>query len=295
MNEEIYFVSPTHSPEPFYINICGKSFCDGSYYIVRPHSSILCMEYIYSGTGTIRYRGKEYHPSAGDVYALPIGERHEYYSDPDSPWVKIWFNAAGSLCEELLRIYGLQDTPLYEAVDLHEDFERLLAIACSGSPVQGINEQCGLVFHTMLQKLYAAHRPLQSLSPEAATLRDYLDTHFAESVSIDRLAAQIYKSRSQTIRIFKSEFGVTPYDYLLDSRIRNAKSLIRGTNLLIREIAERVGFTDEHYFSDLFKRKTGRTPSSYRHGSSSETQKFIGSKLCVPEPPETGNITNGCE
>lgn len=264
MKEDIYFVSPSHSTEPFYINICGVSRCDGSYLISRPASNVLCMEYVYAGTGTVRYRGREYHPSAGDVYLLPCGEDHEYLSDAHEPWHKIWFNAAGPLTEELVRAYALDDVPHYPGIDLSTDFESILTLAQTGSNAHNINERCALMFHEMLQKLYLSLHPTKPHSDEANTVKAYLDAHLAENVSVEALSALIYKSRSQTIRIFKSEFGLTPYDYLLDSRIRAAKALLRGTNLLIKDIADRVGFSDEHYFSDLFKKKTGRTPSSYR-------------------------------
>jgi transcriptional regulator GlxA family with amidase domain len=64
--------------------------------------------------------------------------------------------------------------------------------------------------------------------------------------------------------MLKSEMNTTPYDYLLERRFAQAKSLLQSTNLLIKEIAFRCGFTDEHYFSDLFKRKCGTTPREYR-------------------------------
>ena len=61
-----------------------------------------------------------------------------------------------------------------------------------------------------------------------------------------------------------ARFGVTPYRYLLSRRLETARLLLRGTALPVREIAFRLCFSDEHYFSSLFRRKTGQTPSAYR-------------------------------
>ena len=67
MREEIQYISPYNLVEPFYINIAGISYCDGSYHIYRPKSAVFCMEYIFSGSGTLNYLGTEYHPKEGDV------------------------------------------------------------------------------------------------------------------------------------------------------------------------------------------------------------------------------------
>ncbi len=265
MREEIQYVSPYNLSEPFYINIAGISYCDGSYYIYRPHSAIFCMEYILSGCGTLRYRGNEYRPREGDVYMLEYGNDHEYFSDAHEPWTKIWFNAAGPLIQELVRTYRLNGKAHFPDMDLQNDFENILNLCKSGSKPEHINAQCALIFHGMLQKLYKREQTaLSAFSPEAETMKAYLDAHLSENVSVDTLAGLIYKSRSQTIRIFKKEFGSTPYDYLLDNRIKQAKALLSNTNLHIKDIAYQTGFSDEHYFSGLFKKKTGKTPSSFR-------------------------------
>ena len=74
------------------------------------------------------------------------------------------------------------------------------------------------------------------------------------------------RSESQTIRIFKRAYGVTPYAYLLEKKLDLAGQLLRDTNLSVREIAEKLSFADEYYFSNVFKKKTGVSPSVYRRG-----------------------------
>ena len=83
-------------------------------------------------------------------------------------------------------------------------------------------------------------------------------------MSTESLAASIYKSPSQAIRIFKKKYGVTPYDYYVNIRIKKAVSLLKNTRLSIKEISYRLCFCDEHYFSNLFKKKTGKSPREYR-------------------------------
>jgi AraC-like DNA-binding protein len=79
------------------------------------------------------------------------------------------------------------------------------------------------------------------------------------------MAKHIGRSESQTIRIFKRDWGTTPYRYLLDKRIELAKLYLNGSARSIKQIADELGFVDEFYFSDIFKKKTGLAPGRYRN------------------------------
>ena len=98
----------------------------------------------------------------------------------------------------------------------------------------------------------------------AEQARELPDRSLYEAVTVDDLAAAVGLSPSQLTRVFAARFGVTPYRYLLSRRLETARLLLRGTALPVREIAFRLCFSDEHYFSSLFRRKTGQTPSAYR-------------------------------
>ena len=122
------------------------------------------------------------------------------------------------------------------------------------------------MFHKLIISLYSQYLlPSSENLNDAMRMRNYIDANISRQITVDELASLIFKSRSQAIRIFKKEYGKTPYDYLLESRIKQSKILLKNTNLLIKEIAFKVGFADEHYFSDLFKRKCGTTAMQYRN------------------------------
>ena len=57
---------------------------------------------------------------------------------------------------------------------------------------------------------------------------------------------------------------MTPYAYVLGKRIDLSKKLLVDTNLTVKQIADKLCFTDEYYFSNLFKRKVGVSPAAYR-------------------------------
>ncbi len=91
-----------------------------------------------------------------------------------------------------------------------------------------------------------------------------VDTGFADDASLETIAAQVYLSPCYLSVIFKRETGMTFKNYLIQVRIEKSKKLLADTDLKIYEVAEKVGYTDTRYFSEIFQRSTGKTPSQYR-------------------------------
>jgi len=98
-------------------------------------------------------------------------------------------------------------------------------------------------------------------------LKEYLDIHLEERLTLEKCSEITFLSISQTIRRFRSAYGVTPYEYLNQRRILTAKQLLQNSTLSIEEIATQTGFMDHNYFSKYFKKKVGVSPSRFRRES----------------------------
>ena len=100
----------------------------------------------------------------------------------------------------------------------------------------------------------------------AAQLRSFLLERVMgrKMPSLEEMARHISRSPVQTIRIFRSVFGVTPYAFLLDQKINAAAELLRGSGCSIKEIASLLGFDDEYYFARIFKKRKKFPPGVYR-------------------------------
>ena len=95
--------------------------------------------------------------------------------------------------------------------------------------------------------------------------KTYIDHHFGESaLRMEDIARKFNLSPSHFSTIFGQEIGETFRAYLSNLRITRAKELLKTTSLKCAEIAYRCGFNDPHYFSFVFKKKTGQTPQKYR-------------------------------
>jgi len=100
--------------------------------------------------------------------------------------------------------------------------------------------------------------------PAMARALDHIRKNLDQDLTADDLAAFLQKSPNYFSHLFKKEFGVSFSEYLNRARIREAKRLMRTTNLLSYEIAERIGYRDYRYFVEVFKKLEGCPPSEYR-------------------------------
>jgi AraC-like DNA-binding protein len=111
----------------------------------------------------------------------------------------------------------------------------------------------------------AAHEPKM---PERLlrTLR-FVETHFAEPLTLADLAGQAHLSVSRFSAEFRQHMRASPMEYLLQLRLRQAIHFLRDRNLSVAEVAERTGFNDPFYFSRQFRRHHGHSPLQYRKRS----------------------------
>ncbi|WP_025116924.1 AraC family transcriptional regulator [Lysinibacillus fusiformis] len=94
-------------------------------------------------------------------------------------------------------------------------------------------------------------------------IRDYIAKNHHQPLTIEHLAIISGLSSSYFGEAFKRAFGQSATDYLTELRIGHAKQLLRDTDLLLREIARKVGYSDEFYFSRKFKKEVGVSPSAF--------------------------------
>lgn len=93
---------------------------------------------------------------------------------------------------------------------------------------------------------------------------EYLRKHYAEPLSLEQVAAQVYLNPDYFSRAFKEEMGLTFVNYLTDLRMQHSVQLLENTALRVQNIAQSVGYANVSYFSTLFKKKYGMSPYEYR-------------------------------
>jgi transcriptional regulator GlxA family with amidase domain len=95
-------------------------------------------------------------------------------------------------------------------------------------------------------------------------VRQYIETHLDEKVSLQTLASVAGVSMFHFARAFKQSEGVTPHDYLIQCRVRRTMELLAGTDLPISEVAVSAGFSDQSHCVRRFRERVGVCPRVYR-------------------------------
>ncbi|MDR1193522.1 MAG: AraC family transcriptional regulator [Peptococcaceae bacterium] len=124
------------------------------------------------------------------------------------------------------------------------------------------------VFAALIEEIVAAalrysSDSRESLMDEAINI---LRTRYRESITIGRLAADSGMSLKQFSALFRKKMGVAAIDYLTDLRLRQARELLITGEHSVRQVAASVGYEDSYYFSRLFKRRVGLSPSALTAG-----------------------------
>lgn len=282
MKEDIIHFYAPQTKMPFYLEMAGISYCDGTYQITRRDSKETVLEYVMDGHGYINVDGENYTAYAGDVYILRKGTTHTYCSDAQKPWVKIFFNIRGSLAEKLLDEYklGKKGKVVLRGDGLEADFRELLAKLSDDSISQMEKFDLATVdFLKIVIKLSNLDKQAEDLQGELPNMEDemnrlveYIAMNPKRIVGNQELANVIFRSKDYLIKRFHTNFGITPYEYQLQQKFFSAANMLKNTKLSVKEIAAALGYDDQHYFSYMFKKRSGMSPTQYRKQFEAESE-----------------------
>lgn len=128
---------------------------------------------------------------------------------------------------------------------------------------------------------YEALTPAQCQLQPALT---YIARHFGETVREAAVADVCGMSAYRFGRAFKNAFGKTFQDYLIDHRIRAAKSLLANPHIAVIDVGLSVGFHDPSYFARIFRRRVGVSPTVYRRSLMADAPAAEQLPLLMPGP-----------
>lgn len=98
----------------------------------------------------------------------------------------------------------------------------------------------------------------------AAIMKDYIDKNYSQNLKLSYFSDKYYFSKEYLSKIFKANYEIGIYEYVLQVRMERAKELLLDDSLKIQWISDRLGYTDSNYFSKAFRNYYGITPSQFR-------------------------------
>lgn len=161
------------------------------------------------------------------------------------------------LCDRILRKYDISLEQIF-----NEDITSIDYIACKGSLPQLEQWFSGVVFNIMR---FIMDKKSSNMGKVVDEIKAYIETHYFEDLSLNDMSQKFYINKSYLSALFKKRIGQTFVDYLTSVRINKASELLSNNRKYkVYEIAKLVGYTDEKYFSKLFKKIKGMNPEEYR-------------------------------
>lgn len=231
---------------------------------VRDH---FLLHYIVSGRGTYDSGGRTFVLGPGDAFLARPDTPIYYRADRTDPWEYYWVGFSGPSAALLLAQtpFSASRPVLHLAAG-----DRLRRALLDIYKARGADYPSAV---RMAGYLQAALGLLMDAAPAHGTdaLQDYarrgdsfIQQNYSRDISVEAVAAHVGVSRSYLHRAFRSVFGCAPGAYLTDYRLDRASQLLRHSGLSVGAVAASVGFADPFYFSRLFRRRMGMSPSDYR-------------------------------
>ncbi len=102
------------------------------------------------------------------------------------------------------------------------------------------------------------------INPFILNAKKYIENNYKNDINLNEIADHVAKSPTYLSKLFKETFNLTIIDYITEIRVSAAANLLKNSSLHIKNISRKVGYHDPNYFSKVFKKITGESPSSYR-------------------------------
>lgn len=215
--------------------------------------------------------------SAGNMVLYRPKEPQRYvYFGTDQTEV-FWVHFTGGNVKNILRGYGIQDNMRIINTGTSPEYTRLFKQMIQ--ELQRCQTDYKDLLVLLLQQLFISiHRQItkehklknEYLDSEMEIAMQYFNDHYNAEINIEEYAASRGMSVSWFIRNFKLYTNTTPMQYIVSLRIANAQMLLETTNYNVTEIGNIVGYDNPLYFSRIFRKQKGISPSEYRKGHRTE-------------------------
>ncbi|MEE1014131.1 MAG: helix-turn-helix domain-containing protein [Clostridia bacterium] len=227
--------------------------------------AIAHLEYVIAGKGYIEDKDKTITVNAGDCFILPQNKIHHYYADKKQPWGKIWLNFSGSLSKTVMEKYGINGICHIKNLNIYDEMQEMFSILKQVDKDDlEISNEIFILFCKVIQKISAHITTPQQLNTASIADITKRTIDMNQFHSLDDIAKFTSYSKAQIIRSFKDKYGVTPYQYALSEKLKQAKQYLENSNISIASLSLLLNFSSPNHFSSFFKRETGLTPAQYR-------------------------------
>ena len=227
--------------------------------------------YVAAGKAYFMINGKERIVESGNMVIYRPKEPQLYYYHAVDQTEVCWIHFTGNDVENILNRYGIHpDTHVFYTGTSMEYKNLFLSVIQELQLTKEDYEE--MLVHYFMELLIRIHR-MSFVKPHKKSMQifrdmdeavEYFRQHYSEPISVEAYAAEHNVNTGGFIKNFRAYTGTTPAQFIQSVRMMNARVMLETTDNNISEIADLVGYDDPLYFSRLFRKQFGCSPSQFR-------------------------------
>lgn len=234
--------------------------------------------YCEEGEGYVSIDGVVSSLCSGQAITIPERTAHLYGASKDHPWSIYWFHFVGDFSPiyvpRTLASRGIQLSPTSQSIipGLFYQIFNPLSRGYTQRYLLAASSAAALILSLSYEQEYLSADTLNIPGVRAIEeLIAYTQSHLNDTITLETFASRSLYSPSRIIQLFKEVTGYSPMAFVQHLRIQRACYYLDATQEPINRIAEYVGFTDQFYFSRVFRKIIGISPREYRKVSHTYT------------------------
>lgn len=246
-----------------YVTERGDYDWDG---LKRGESPFAILQYTVDGLGMLEWEGRRFELGEGVLMTVTVPHAHRYYLPTwSSHWTFLYLCLYGSEVLRLARWFLSQNGPVLRCEPRSSLVRRLRSLY---GDIRASDEVDAFQMSTSAYGMICSlcgelgHRS-KANCPRIREVVEWMREHLDENIGIETLAQRAGYSKYHFTRLYTRYAGIPPREHLERMRIQEAVGLLRNHRCRIREAAEAVGYPDPNYFSKVFRRVTGHSPTEF--------------------------------
>lgn len=225
--------------------------------------------YCIEGEGYIHVEDKKYRIRRKEAFCIPSNKKHRYYASETDPWSIFWVHFKG----ENTVHFPLEECEVIQINSRHAE-NRIITLFDVLFRVLERNYTLGnfiyisQVLSLILAEIYFREKvdEVSKQNRHITAIVRYMYKHLDENLKLEDLSRELQLSKSYINAVFKKYANRAPIDFFINLKMQEACKLLKSTDMYIVEISQSLGYEDQYYFSRIFKKVIGVSPTEYRNG-----------------------------
>ena len=246
---------------PFYIHSIGQDFYQNPVYRPNgfPYNHMIT---VLDGEGFFECEDICEEVSNGDIFFIKKDVPHNYYSYGKT-FKTQWITFDGVACESVFLSQNVKNYKILKHVNIEKlktNFDFLY-----NKTQQHINGyELSVYIYSYIINFFNCTKKSDFLDNMQIVI-DYIKKNYNKCITLDDLSSVSGMNKFNFCREFKKIYNITAFEFIIQTRIQNAKTLLTDSNMQIQHIAKKVGFNDTGYFCRIFKKEENCSPTEFKN------------------------------